>query len=372
VRKLDGILVSGCIGEGNLGDDLMLQSVISTLLKVLPSKRIFVRGPKSNHHLVEFCKSKNINLVDLKHRVFPKMQVIAGGSIFLANGKKNRIVTILFFNLLPFTLQKMVAKTYVKIKWIIKPESFHIVPTKNTFGIGLGIANIPSIDTSNITNLGQLSYFQKILARDIYSMGNFQKFLNDEVEIRLGTDLAYKELFSNLQQTNDINREITLIFKSPSDRESKNLHEFLIKNIHVLFGKENISIIFFSSQEKMLSLNYAQQGYKTLFYDGRNIKDIRKIINNSKIVISERLHGLILASMSNATILILGNDPKLINFFKDPKTGIPIFQTITESNFQAMTQDWFKASLKIESIDLNISSLSDNMTNELKEIVKGL
>lgn len=301
--------VYGVYGKNNLGDEALLRSVMADVLSIHPNSEftVFCSDPSevSKFHGVHAVSRKPFNNFFDKLSLIKQMDVfiIGGGTLLYEQGNfiKN-FKAILAFYFWPILAKLLRVKTLA-------------------YGQGLGPIHSLSMKVA-IRCLPVI--FDLITLRDNLSI----EYINSGSNIYVTSDpVAASELYN--KKVSNINDETDLYllvaFRSPQAGKSELIIQW-IQAISVFAKNKKCKIILFPTQ---LSKKYFEDEpllevlYQQLVEYGINPENIQKVgwstieegigyLQRANVVISNRLHALLLAAKAGVPCVGLGGKDKIL------------------------------------------------------------
>lgn len=279
------ILVSGYIGFNNFGDEAIFYA-LSTHLKSL------------GFNVSVLCNNKNIvkKTYQVKTYHYKKPQqilkallsndiLISGGGSLLQNKTSN---FSLFYYLFIILLAKLLFK-----KVIIFSQGFE--PIKGF---------LPCLITKTV-----LKTVDYITVRDKKS----EDYLKS---LKINSDLTSDPVYSLVQDmsVNENKKGLIVQLRSFQGINEKFVQD-LAKSVSK-YNKEPVSVFSFQDEfDKKICIDFIEElkknGVQAEFISNKTIDETLEIINNSKFVISTRLHGLIAATALKSKVFALKYDDKI-------------------------------------------------------------
>lgn len=345
--KKKSVYLYGYYGNGNFGDDLLLDIILKKLQKYSYAEKYYI---KNNNHINFIDTSSSVIQTNIekhitnKKSIFSKMlgfynycfkhykilkeshSIILGGGTLLNAHKSNKTLILLTIII---TLAKV-----LKVK---------------VYGLGIGIGKIESRVSQKLLKY-LLESFDFLGVRDQKSFDIARKF-SSNINIELTSDLSYSAL-DNFNNDKTISKNNTIGFSLVSAFINKTKeNEFYEKIVKVIkkFQKKGYKIKFLSFQEgsysdSVLFENIIQE-YSlediSLEYLSIEDADINEKFKSLEVFIGMRYHGLILSSLNNVPFIGFSTDHKifeLCSYYKMPY-----------SKMEDISLDWLEPSIK-ESI----------------------
>ena len=369
-HKQKSILLIGTHGQNNIGDELLLETFLYQLRKEKPNTIFYVNSYKPDETSKTF---RVVSFHTLKERfklvnyIFKSDIILfAGGSILkelYSEYGRNKYSTLDMIKYLVLFSKYIARKKIIMSNIGIGPLS-----TQKGFKKSKNILN--KLDLVSVRDQDSLKYGKK-LTNNV----NILK-VPDAV---FSLDRAYFEISDNNPKTNIKNikniKKISLNL-CRNIGNPKNW-DYFIKNLIINIKKiyeenSNIEIVGLPMQ-----YNYSCDDYLTLLEFSKllkkelphlkftltrpkNVREVVKIINDSDILISERLHCAILATVLNKPFLPLEYDIKVTSYIKDIKLsryGVKICENIPSNEIYK----------KVSSICNNYNQIVNYLNNISKK-----
>lgn len=309
-------LVSGYIGFNNFGDEAVFYVLSNHLKNLNMEVSAICNNPdvvKEKYEVETVCYKKIFSIIKA---IFKTNILISGGGSLLQNKTSNKSLYYYLFILIT-------AKIFNK-KTMIFAQG--IEPVKGKINELILKNTLKTADFISVRDKNSLNYLEKMKIKGI-----------------LTTDPVYR-----LLQDKKINKnkDGLIIQLRQYSRMDDNLLQILAKSISKNF-KEKIKIISFEDKfdkeicekfQKYLS-NYNLNSEIIL---QKPIDETIEIINNSKFMISTRLHGAISAHALKTKIFTLNYDEKLKTLCQELNiSNIDIFN-YTNKEFEEKIDNFFK------------------------------
>lgn len=389
------IILSGGWGYGNLGDDAILLSSIKLVQEKKPNHNIFVitNNPievypilmeHPNLHLIESIYK---NIFGDKRTIYPSIKNLLRQNISkkihnVFKKNKNKITQLIKspnsfikqYNdiIKPFESLCESSEVYLMSgggyinNWtemgIIKFIEVYIASKKGLrcYMLGQTIGPFKNIYNFNLAK-SICSLMQKIYYRDVESIKDGKRM---GISCEIIPDLALSEEFHFGKQN-----KITIIPFNKKIVDNIDVFTENIKQIAEL--ADNAKVIITVSQLWYAAINIAVFIYSSLLQNNvhaeivipSNVIELQKILGESKLVISQNLHGLILAYRSHTPIISLNSSRKFISFME--MTGNPDLiiepDNITNKELVDLSKRAFSS-----SFCNNISSLREEIVKKFE------
>jgi len=265
---MDNVLVSGYIGFNNFGDEAIFCALSKHLKKLGYNVSVLCNNPAevSKKYDVQgfyFKSLKNVFLSILKCDI-----LISGGGSLLQNKTSN---FSLFYYLFILFLARILNK-----KVIIFSQGIEKIQGK-----------FPSFLTKTILKTIKFISVRDEKSQQYLKTWNIESILTSDPAFSLVDDV---EINKNKKDILVQLRDFSLIDKS------------FVKDLAFILSKldENIKVFSFQEEyDKQICLEFIEElkklGKNSEFIENKSIDETIEILNNSKFVLSTRLHGLIIA-----------------------------------------------------------------------------
>lgn len=205
-----------------------------------------------------------------------------------------------------------------------------------------------------------VKYADKIYVR---TKGSY-RFLEDiglpKGRIQLGSDIIFNKTIRKSHDREHDFKNLSLILRSPANsNQSDNINDVLelCENIVKKFGFKLAFIPFQLEDDLEFILKIVQRlNFPVTVKRWNKPVDLFKILENMDIIVSQRLHGLIIGTIINIPMIAISNDPKIDYFMDEIKQNKFIFQSVPN----------------LEEIIKRIEYIRDNYTNISKELFEVL
>ena len=327
------ITILGYYGRQNVGDDLILKSILTSIGEDYKLKRVVVITSEKNKAPID-----NISFIyrfDLpkikKALKNTKLFLMGGGSLFQDTTSQRSIIYYL-------TIAKMAVKSGAKTMLFANG----IGPIHRIFNVVLLKKVLSKFDCLTLRDNVSYEFVKDIdIKCEKIVKSNDSVFLVDQMtDIKVNDDILSKAsgkkiLGINLRQSNNITEEFITSFAKA------------INNICKKYDFYVVLIPMHYAQDKPVLENLKSKINVECFLpdDYNDYKKVLSLIKTCDTLISERLHTLILAIEANKPFLALNYDPKISAFCNQLKTNriinpIENFDVKTfEENFDVIYQD---------------------------------
>lgn len=302
---MNNVVISGYFGFNNAGDELLLESLVQIIETQNPKVKITVIGRAKN-------ADKNIHYI-YRNNFIDICKAFSGSDTVIYTGGLYQDTTSslsLYYYLFQLILAKMFGNTVIL-------QGVDFGPVKHKF--------------NKFMLQAVLKFADKIILRTKGSL----EYLNNHKNITLDKDIVFynktpaKMKFHNPAQ----NKKTGIILRKTKNIANNEIIQFINKLAEAGSNPEIILIPFQLEEDFIYSIEIANQ----INYNNINISrwikpgDLFYIISGLDIVISQRLHGLIIGSILDKPVYAVSQDPKIRYFMADINQSGRLFQ-----NFENM------------------------------------
>lgn len=347
------ILLLGAYGQGNLGDDLLLETYLNKLFYLLPNEKITVGVSERDLVNKKILLNKKVKIIELyKLNIFQKIKMIfetkiiifGGGSILkeLPKSSKRSKYSVLINTLLLVIIAKSIGK---KVFFL-------------NIGIGPIKTKVGKILSSVIIKLSD-----KIITRDVNSF-NYAKNISKNKTINGVDGVFYNSNFKlQIKEKNKSNQiGINLNFSFPDNVDKLHIYDELIKMINKILSDKTKRITFLIFQSKFKEDNDLIIIKNELLPKIKQKNAIRieivttnnfeRVYHNLNLLICMRYHAAIIAISQLLPFVMISYDQKCSSLMKE--INYPL----------ALELKSFKNDIALKYI----KTLSKNKTNTIKKI----
>jgi polysaccharide pyruvyl transferase CsaB len=303
------ILVSGYYGFGNAGDELILESIISELsfkrkdieLTVLSSK------PKETSDVHKLRAVDRWNFIKVFYEILRCKVLISGGGGLFQDNTGN---IGLYYYLLIILLAKIFGK--------------------KVYVYGAGVNNLKRINRIITTRI--FKHVDGISVRESDSFSLLTKWGLPGEKIKITADpVILKEVAAGKYNKSETN--VVFILQPPLKGVwNSELFAKLADAIYQRLKANLIFIPFYPEKDAGFSKSVMKSmKSKSTFVHWKHFDDIYNILGKADLVISQRLHGLILALLYGIPIIGISEDDKIDRFMKE--LGQKNITAITDENY---------------------------------------
>ena len=339
------ILIDGHYGMANLGDDLILVTLVELLneegynrIKVIHHGSRILKTSNLHYDTLILSKNTILKLLQIIVSVLSSDVIIIGGGGLFPSGFNKRIYFITSF-------AKLLRKKVI------------------LFGVG-----IDKIKNNQVKYWGKMiERLDLFTVRDNYSRDIINHYYPNKILVMADIIFARNRQIKSQNKSN-----IILSLAMPfSDKELKIGHfatrynDFLIACGHMLnelriLNKNLVMLIFDSVRDKILLDNLSEKGYlqKSDLIITPDFNNIFDIYDSAYITISMRYHSLLMSIYSNTPTLSLSYAPKAHQLLiENNMSYLSIVYGIRSSEFFGYEKD-----IDIDEVDKKIEYIISNYT----------
>lgn len=295
------IVISGYYGFDNVGDELILYSLINQLKSIKGKTEIVVLSAQPDKTTKEFevWAINRWNFIKIFKEIGKADFLISGGGGLLQD--KTGLFSIYYY-LAIILLAKLLGKEIIIY-------SQGIGPLKNRFNRYLVKSTLHSINKISVRD-----YFSRDL---LFSLGLPQTELSADPVFSLHPAIVGNGRPPQADKAKPTPEKIWGLIPRPGDRSVK---EILIQT-HSLAEKYGAVLRVVPFQLCSSELNFVQKiirGFPKLELRlWKDWEDLLSIFSELNLIISWRYHGILLASLYQKPVVGIGNDPKIKSLLKE-------------------------------------------------------
>ncbi|MCB4790578.1 MAG: polysaccharide pyruvyl transferase CsaB [Elusimicrobia bacterium] len=297
------VLISGYYGFNNLGDELILKSIISELrLKIKnPGITVLSANPKDTASLYNVLSiNRWCPFRIVKHIINSNIVILGGGGLF----QDITSSLSLYYYLLVIIIAKISGKK-------IFVYSVNINELK-AFNSTLASKALKLADTITVRDKGSLNILESWKA-------GLKKCELTADPVFLSENIAFNKLKSS--------PNIAFILRDTGNNGAR-AEEFasLADRLAGHFSGEIMFIPFQRRNDDCFAdkVSKAMKYQNKKIYKWESLEDVFKIYSGLDLIICQRLHGLILASLYAVPFIAISDDEKIINFAKEIDGGLAL------------------------------------------------
>ena len=300
---MNNYIIRGGYGLGNFGDDALMLWIITAIKKRDIGAKFYLNCKKSSYIKKYVDASFDLNstendliLIDgggTIHYSFP----IDDDNLFIKIWRKKK-------NLIRYIIGKYKDKSY---KYRVKKKIM----------LGVGFGPFQSKSLNKLENAKkEITNSNFIMTRDESSY-DFAKGINDNTI--LGCDLCYLDPPGDIFLNNSIkdNHHIAFILRdwSYGTNSDEYFNSAYIAAVNLRNNGFDVDFISFSVEaDKLVNEKLISLGEKVIIWDPNNIsfQSFINVLNQFRIIISSRFHGLIFATLLGIPSISIGIEDKLL------------------------------------------------------------
>ena len=284
-KKSDAV-ICGYYGKGNLGDELMLTSIVNGLRSIKPSMSFCViSGNPAKTSRQNIVRSINrFNILKINSEIKKSGTLILGGGNILQDKTSFRS---LYY--------------YCSIVKKAKKNNAKVIMLSN----GLG----PLLREKS-----------KKCVKKVLDCSDYIS-LRDDNSIRIASELCNKKVNSSYDVAvsgyipEGKNGEKKYIVIAPKKTDERNTDKLLalLKRLKNAYKAEIIAVPFHSKEDKKLCERLAQSDGVSVF-DSADFKDISELVSHAFAVVGSRLHALVMSGNCGTPFVSVSDDEKLSSY----------------------------------------------------------
>ncbi len=320
--KNNDVVVSGYYGYRNIGDDSLLQAIITNLKDIKPDIRIVALSKNPNETAEKYgIKSINrFNFVKIKKTIEKSKLLISGGGSLIQDVTSTRSF-MYYLNIINMAVNSGV-KTFV-------------------YANGIG----PVISDKNKARAKKvLDQVDLITLRDSNSLGELENMGVDNPNCIVTADPAYSILpadgeLNGLLKVNGIEKDekYFLISLREWEKNAEDIEETMVKFCEYINARYDLTPVFVPMHKKydfgICSRIRRQLNFKTvLIKKSISASQLMILAENASFVIGMRLHLLIYSLTVGTPIIALSYDPKVDSVLKSHTKNISFDVSDVELN----------------------------------------
>ncbi len=301
------ILISGYYGFGNAGDELILLSMLNSLRGLRSNLRITVLSgdPKSTNEKYKVKAINRLNIFSFLSELYKTDLVISGGGGLLQD------VTSFWSSLY-----------YLGI--IFLAQTFG----KKTFLYAQGIGPLRSKLIHWLTGT-ILNHMTKLTVRDEESKNFICRLGINHSRVQTTADPVFSLELPALSKEFIEKKRFGFVFRKISPGEQKIWAE-TIDQIHQNLGAEIFLIPFQEGEDYPIAKRIAQlMKNEVKLFQWRNLNQLVNLFSSLNLVITMRLHALILGLINQKIVIGVSDEPKIVNLLS--AFDLPVISQIRSS-----------------------------------------
>lgn len=353
------ILIYGAYGEGNIGDDLLLETIIKWIEFKKPNSRIFISANNQGYLNVLYPSYKIISKFEAR-TLKKELHILGGGTQFFSFKKEkpqkrpNKYLT---------ATKTFVANPLLGLK-IIR-SFFSPNQNKHKIAIGLGLGPFEVEGSDKIVGK-ELSNFEMIYSRDDFSHKICMKY---GIPSTLSADICFSKYFRSTysfehKKSDGKKFKVGVILRDWNQNGiGEIINAKMISWINANKDIYEITIFLFSSikDKSLTKILKTETTIPLMIWDPyiNNSTDYLKIFSEMDLLITTRFHAAVFGANFNIPTICLGIDPKLFYLVKEVDGFVHLEysysaeildQTIhgVFNNYEETQQNIIKSRLKIQ------------------------
>jgi polysaccharide pyruvyl transferase WcaK-like protein len=355
------IAIYGAYGEANIGDDLLLDTILSWLSERSPNSVIYISSNEKSYLHKLYPKYKIIPKIRIKY-MRPDLFILGGGTQLFTFKSNITIKKTNKFN----TAIRLVFRYPTLIFGIIKFKMNLSNLTTRKIALGIGLGPFEEENSQAIVKR-ELTGFNMLYLRDEFSFQLCQEF---NLPSKLTSDICFSNYFrdkfpfKHIKDDNKLNKVGIVLRDWTQNENGKIINTKMLNWIDSNIKKFDITVFLFSTiKDNDLKKKFALNSkVKSIIWNPEN-DNFQSFLNNfSKMdaIVTSRFHAGVFGANFNIPTICLGIDPKLYLLTQEIKGFyyFDIFQDIKEINNY------------LEEIFSNYSSITTNIETSYKSLNK--
>jgi len=324
--KNNDIIISGYYGYRNIGDDSLLQAIISNLRDIDPDVRIIAlsKTPKETEEKYNIKSINRFNFIKIKNAISRSKLLISGGGSLIQDVTSTRSF-MYYLNIISMALNSGI-KTFVYAN-----------------GIGPIINEKNRIKAKEVLNQVDL-----ITIRDENSLGELENMGVDNPNCILTADPAYSILpadgeLGNLLSENGIDKDekYFMISLREWDKNAEDIEDVIVRFCEYINARYDYTPVFVPMHKKfdfgICSRIRRRLNFKTVLIKKKiSAAQLMILAEKSEFIIGMRLHLLIYSLSVGTPIIALSYDPKVDSVLKSHTKNISF--DVEELDAKKLTQ----------------------------------
>lgn len=329
---MNGILISGYYGFGNVGDEAILEAISLAFKEIAPQVPLRVLAKIPSYYSIpdNMIPVLRNNLFELLKAICNSKLVLAGGGGLIQD--TTSLGSLLYYLGILFLAQLFKRKTMIFAQGI-GPFKSHFSKTITRLVLnGVNCITVRDEDSSLLLQKIGVKKPVKITADPVFLLSVPQK---DKVSQLL-----------NKLQLNDNSPYVVVVVRDWAG--INNLVSIIANAIIEWAGKIStpVRIVILPFQKKMDIIHSSELENKLreklpvlLITENLTIYDLLAVISRSKLVVSMRLHALIFSAISNVPFLGLSYDPKVVAIARNFRQSVLPVDTVTSYQLQKQLEE---------------------------------
>lgn len=334
------VMISGYYGYRNIGDDSLLQAIVTNLKDIDPNIRIVAlsKVPKETEEKYGIESVYRFNILKISNLLKKTKLLISGGGSLLQDITSTKSLSY-YLNII-----KMALKNGAKVM---------------VYANGIGPVTMPK---NRIKIKEVLDKVDMITLRDEMSMEELQEMGVENPNCILSADPAYSILPADGEYKSickkigiDDNLKYFMVSLREWDKSSEDFEENIIKLCRYVNARYDLTPIFIPMHKKfdfsICSRIRRQLAFKTIMIKERlSASEIMSLVEKSEFVVGMRLHLLIYSLVVGTPIVGISYDPKVDSVIKSHTKNVTFDVAKTEA--------------------MELTTAVDNIMENRKEIVE--
>ena len=308
--SFDVVLV-GHYGYDNFGDDLLAAIVADAVSSQSSSRRIAMVVARRTNHFDRLSERYQISLLGADVAYQSSVKIVGGGGLYFDFGSRSSIISSSILRL-PAALRILAARAVVKLKARHAARARRVSSSVQTIAVGIGIGPFSDKSRRLVTSAGELSKASQIWTRDTLSADTLSSFFGGRVNAMVGADLAFA---LDLPSVEKKARSVAIVPRGGSSFFSDaEVIEATLRTYSSIIdlGLTPVVVTLGGPEDEAIREQISSKCLHFLFYNGDNLEEVSRELLNSEVVISMRLHGLIVGALGSAKLIHVGFDQKLV------------------------------------------------------------
>lgn len=316
-------VLCGYYGFDNAGDELILENIIEEFKKNNINIIVLSNNPKQSECFYNVKSYNRWNPFHILYSILNSDSVVMSAGLFQDITGNLSLYYYLFLIIVSKLLKRRVILLGIEFGPIIHDYNQFII--KHT---------IKYADYIYVRTHGSYEYLKEINILEIIPKDK----IKISADVVLNTEI--------IQEHKEFRGNIHLIIRRPNKNNLEKNYREIVSLCEFFAEKINIKINFipFHLEE---DINYILDIVEKIKVPVTIIrwnkpKDLFKIINNADLIITQRLHGLIIATILGIPAIVISNDPKLKYFMKEISQDNYILETIDNNLIFELINKAFK------------------------------
>lgn len=298
------VLIKGCVGNRNFGDDLLIYAV-SLALEQISDKCDYYFGADNIKYLDRIVRKIRIVHTENQREKFDSI-LYAGGTQFASF--KNTTT-----NNLPSLRRLVNLMLHPKTLWfkLLNRMGFNMISYEKILLIGIGIGPFYKKDKyyNSVVELLRLS--DMVIVRDVLSCEICNK---NNIKHILGADLVYSlplNFWEKYKNNRNENFSIAIIFRDWKFTDNEGAFIYKLKELNSYY---NIAFFSFADYADEECCQYLKNNDFEIYQWDPDVMTLENYMNELQkydLFVTARYHGAVVASLMKKPFITLGIEPKL-------------------------------------------------------------